>query len=132
MLLKYFVLLLITLLYIIYVLFLGINENIKQFQSWDWIFGRTPKFKTTILIQLSELSNLFSNSTDSLHLEIETENALVCNINIMIPKVLTIISDEMLKDIITVFYKQKYSENLVTSLKENVFKFLKNKLKDYR
>lgn len=115
-----------------YDFFIGINGKIQQFQSWDWIFGRTPKFKKIVNIPTSNLTEIFF-SQDPVNVEIEVESAVIKNINITVPpEFLVFVTESMLTNITNRFLKRRFSEYMVDDIEKEVSDFFKNKLSDKR
>lgn len=79
--------------------FPGIKEIRDEFASWDWIFGRTPKFVVEKELQLKA-----DNKEHKLVLSVEVEKGLMTGISIVMPN-----SERV--PVVSGLHQQPYNEN---------------------
>lgn len=79
--------------------FPGIQEIRDEFSSWDWVFGKTPKF-----VVEKELHLKADDKDHKLNLSIEVDKGLMTDISIVMP------SQERLP-VVSALHQQPYNEN---------------------
>lgn len=62
-------------------LFPGIGLLVSELRSWEWTFGKTPKFTVETSLNLSDT---FTKDTTSAQLHIEVKNGLITSMNIIV------------------------------------------------
>ena len=60
----------------------GINNLISEFRSWDWTYGKTPKFTVTRHVEMTGPNS----STHRLKLILEVQNGIVEDIQMALPE----------------------------------------------
>lgn len=88
----------------------GLDEIRKQFVSWDWRFGKTPKFTVLKIIQLK-----YNDKDQDVHLKIVVDAGIIVDIMLILPNCETTIP------VVSAFRGQPYTEdnlhNIINSTK---------------
>lgn len=109
--------------------FPGLQKKIEQFRSWEWIYGRTPKFKTEFSFNTAQ----FCSASDIVKVYLEVEHAEIQNIDVDVPpSFLVFITSESMKFVTAPYLKQKFSTNLAVQLEVALVNYFKSKLEDQR
>lgn len=103
------------------------------FRSWDWIYGRTPKFKKKLSIAVNSILNAPPKSVDVIDIEIETDGGVIQKVDIIVPtSFLTFVTSDMLQQVTQPYYQIKYSDSNVENLKNDVVEYFRQKFEDER
>lgn len=99
--------------------FPGLEDIKKDLKSWDWIFGKTPKFTVLKHFNLSEeflQKNEYSDQ--KLTLKVLVENGIIDDIEVNAPLSLVSGSFDVSVENLRTLKGQKFSEDILTLLKD--------------
>ncbi|XP_065202510.1 lipoyl amidotransferase LIPT1, mitochondrial [Planococcus citri] len=112
--------------------FPGLDEKIENFQSWQWRFGRTPKFTVKASSSMSEIFAK-SVSSEQTEIDIDVEAGIVKNISVNVPpSFIPFVTNDELKNVTMSYVERQYSDDLLSIVKEHVFQLFRNKVNDQR
>ncbi|CAH1153441.1 unnamed protein product [Phaedon cochleariae] len=96
--------------------FNGLTEIRETFESWDWCFGKTPKFNISKSFQVpASLANC-EETSDSLKVTMVVENGKVSDVNLYIPPNLAFAGFSGNANVITSVIGQRFSEDALNSM----------------
>lgn len=87
----------------------GINSIKDEFISWDWRYGRTPKFTATKHLQMK-----YGERAQNVELKLEVDGGIIRNIVLLLPNCNTTIP------IVSSFGNQPYSEDSLACIEAGV------------
>lgn len=95
----------------------GLEKIRNEFQSWEWRFGRTPKFNVTRTFPLPQHISAGEKSEENLKVTVSVTNGLVEDVIMRIPPTL-MMSDAFVEDIkvMTSIRGRRFSEDALDEL----------------
>lgn len=105
------------------------QKRIEQFRSWEWIYGRTPKFKTEFSFSTAQ----FCSASDIVRVHLEIEHAEIRSIDVEVPpSFLVFVTSESLSYVTAPYLKHTFSNNVIVLLERALVNYFKSKLDDQR
>ena len=98
-------------------IFQGLAKIRAEFHSWDWRFGRTPKFHVTRSFPLPEQIRVGSTEDQELRITVDVVNGLVEDVVLKIPPAL-MLSEGFVGDlkVMTSIRGRKFTEDALEEL----------------
>ena len=90
----------------------GIDNLISDFRSWDWTYGKTPKFTVTRHVEITEPNG----STHRLKLILEVANGIVEDIQMALPVDLVPSGCNQNASVITNLRGTRYSHDMTENI----------------
>lgn len=105
----------------------------KHFKSWNWRFGRTPKFKVHLRLSVGDILSRPDTSSECLEINLDVDTGVIQNISLDVPSsFLNFITNDMLNSVTSKYLKRVYTDHLLSALRQDILDFFRDKFNDER